>query len=109
MASECFPFTIEDDPGDQDVTLTRQYNEEDIKVTVGMPYIGDDVIDAFGIRKITFPLSFPLVATVTKKSGLSLEFTCQAYSDYIDITDLTMNYPKDSLEYLMEKDWPCIK
>ncbi|KAG7574254.1 Mitochondrial glycoprotein [Arabidopsis suecica] len=102
-----FPFRIEDDPGDQSVTMTRDYNEEHIEVSLGMPYLGADVIDAFGTRKDE--LSFPLVVTVTKKSGLSLEFTCEAYADYIDLTDLTVNYPEDSLEYLMETDWPRFK
>ncbi|CAL9236226.1 unnamed protein product [Arabidopsis halleri] len=102
-----FPFRIEDDPGDQSVTMTRDYNEEHIKVSLGMPYLGADVIDAFGTRKDE--LSFPLVVTVTKKSGLSLEFTCEAYADYIDLADLTVNYPEDSLEYLMETDWPRFK
>ncbi|CAL9236220.1 unnamed protein product [Arabidopsis halleri] len=102
-----FPFRIEDDPGDQSVTMTRDYNEEHIKVSLGMPYLGADVIDAFGTRKDE--LSFPLVVTVTKKSGLSLEFTCEAYADYIDLIDLTVNYPEDSLEYLMETDWPRFK
>jgi len=104
MAPGSFPLKIRDKPGDQSVTLTAYYNDERIHVDVGMPYLGDDVIDVFGPNNDE--LSFPLVVTVIKKNGVSIEFTCQAYADYIDLTDLTVH----DYQYQMgETDWPRFK
>ncbi|XP_010508970.1 PREDICTED: uncharacterized protein At2g39790, mitochondrial-like [Camelina sativa] len=104
-----FPFEIEDDAGDQNVTLTRDYNGEHIKLSADMPYLHDAVIDAFGPSCPHDELLFPLEVTITKKSGLSLEFTCQVFADYMRVRELTVNHPEDSLEYLMETDWPPLK
>uniref|UniRef100_A0A803N517 Mitochondrial glycoprotein n=1 Tax=Chenopodium quinoa TaxID=63459 RepID=A0A803N517_CHEQI len=80
-----FPFEIEDNVGEQTVTLTRQYEGETISVEVSMPSLS----------------SVPLLVTVTKKDGSSLEFDCTAYPDEISINSLSLKNPEteDQLAY----------
>ncbi|CAH8265348.1 unnamed protein product [Arabidopsis lyrata] len=103
-----FPFRIEDNPGHQNVTLTRDYNGEHIKVVVSMPSLvsdenDDDADDDEGPSNES---SIPLVVTVTKKSGLSLEFSCMAFPDEIAIDALSVKHPGDSLEDQMANEGP---
>ncbi|EFH38545.1 mitochondrial glycoprotein family protein [Arabidopsis lyrata subsp. lyrata] len=103
-----FPFRIEDNPGHQNVTLTRDYNGEHIKVIVSMPSLvsdenDDDADDDEGPSNES---SIPLVVTVTKKSGLSLEFSCMAFPDEIAIDALSVKHPGDSLEDQMANEGP---
>ncbi|KFK36868.1 hypothetical protein AALP_AA4G182400 [Arabis alpina] len=94
-----FPFKIEDNPGNQTVTLTREYNGEDIKVVVSMPSLdGDEDDDDEDDEGLSNGSSIPLVVTVTKKSGLSLEFSCMAFPDEIAIDALSVNQPGYSLD-----------
>lgn len=109
MTPGSFPFRIEDNPGHQTVTLTRDYNGEDIKVVVSMPSLvtdendDDDDGDDDGVSNES---SIPLVVTVTKKSGLSLEFSCMAFPDEIAIDALSVKHPGDSLEDQMANEGP---
>ncbi|KAF8084863.1 hypothetical protein N665_0696s0018 [Sinapis alba] len=98
-----FPFKIEDNPGHRTVTLTREYNGEQIKVEVSMPGPMDehedgmdDNEDGDGRNKKANETSIPLVVTVTKKSGLNLEFSCTAFPDEIVIDGLSVNHPEKS-------------
>ncbi|CAN8317361.1 unnamed protein product [Cochlearia groenlandica] len=89
-----FPFEIEDNPGDQTVTLTRKYKGEIVVVVVSMPCIGSDDNDDDGSSKS----SVPLIVTVTKKSGLSLEFSCLGFPDEIFIDALSVHQHGNSVE-----------
>ncbi|XP_010427342.1 PREDICTED: uncharacterized protein At2g39795, mitochondrial-like [Camelina sativa] len=100
--SSGFPFIIEDNPGHRTVTLTREYNEEKMKVEVSMPGLAmdeneDDLDDnEDGGHEKANETSIPLVVTVTKKSGLSLEFSCTAFPDEVVIDGLSVKRPEDS-------------
>ena len=102
-----FPFEIEDTPGLQTVTLRREYDGELIKVDVHMPDLvtgdeqdeGEDG-DGDDYEKPS-KSSIPLVVTVSKKGGPSLEFNCTAFPDEIAIASLTVRNPdsEDELAY----------
>lgn len=104
-----FPFKIEDNPGHQTVTLTRDYKGEHIKVVVSMPSLdGDenddeDDDDEDGHNNGS---SIPLVVTVTKKSGLSLEFSCMAFPDEIAIDALSVSNQGSTLEDKLANEGP---
>ncbi|WCJ19679.1 Mitochondrial glycoprotein family protein [Euphorbia peplus] len=94
---EGFPFKIEDHAGQQTITLTREYEGELVKVEVHMTDLvtGDDNAadedsdsDPDDIPKPTRS-SVPLIVTVSKKSGHSLEFHCIAFPDKIEIDNLS--------------------
>uniref|UniRef100_A0A1J3HGS5 Uncharacterized protein, mitochondrial n=1 Tax=Noccaea caerulescens TaxID=107243 RepID=A0A1J3HGS5_NOCCA len=98
-ASDDFPFRIEDKPGHRAVTLSREYHGEQIKVEVSMPGLDmcdteDDENEGRDVKQSE--TSIPLLVTVTKKSGLSLEFSCTAFSDEIVIDGLSVNNPDNS-------------
>ncbi|XP_022745931.1 uncharacterized protein At2g39795, mitochondrial-like [Durio zibethinus] len=101
-----FPFEIEDTPGLQTVTLTREYDGELIKVNVHMPDLvtsdeqegdEDDGDDTEKPNKS----SMLLVVTVSKKAGPRLEFSCTAFPDEIAIDSLAVRNPdsEDELSY----------
>lgn len=102
-----FPFKIEDNPGHQTVTLTREYKGEHIKVVVSMPSFdsdeNDDEDDEDGHSNGS---SIPLVVTVTKKSGLSLEFSCMAFPDEIAIDALSVCNQGSTLEDKLANEGP---
>ncbi|CAF1808402.1 hypothetical protein HID58_058589 [Brassica napus] len=102
-----FPFKIEDNPGHQTVTLTREYKGEHIKVVVSMPSFDsdekDDEDDEDGHSNGS---SIPLVVTVTKKSGLSLEFSCMAFPDEIAIDALSVSNQGSTLEDKLANEGP---
>ncbi|XP_020880281.1 uncharacterized protein At2g39795, mitochondrial [Arabidopsis lyrata subsp. lyrata] len=112
--SSDFPFKIEDNPGHRTVKLTREYNGEQIKVEVSMPGLAmdeneddvDDDEDGDGRLEKANESSIPLVVTVTKKSGLSLEFSCTAFPDEIVIDGLSVNRPEDSSQEQLTYDGP---
>ncbi|KAF5742696.1 hypothetical protein HS088_TW09G00748 [Tripterygium wilfordii] len=95
-----FPFKIEDNPGEQIVTLTREYEGEMIKVLVQMPGLvtgeNNDIGDDDDDNQKANQSSVPLVVTISKKSGLALEFNCVAYPDEIAIDGLSVRHPENS-------------
>ncbi|KAF5733841.1 hypothetical protein HS088_TW16G00282 [Tripterygium wilfordii] len=97
-----FPFKSEDNPGEQIVTLTREYEGETIKVLVQMPGLvtgeNNEIGDADGDdeNEKAGQSSVPLVVTSSKKSGLTLEFNCVAYPDEIAIDGLSVRHPENS-------------
>ncbi|CAN0837636.1 Uncharacterized protein At2g39795, mitochondrial [Linum grandiflorum] len=99
-----FPFKMEDNPGQQTLTLTREYDGEHVKVEVHMPDLvtgeEDDVRNDDDDDDTERPTqsSLPLVVTVTKKSGISLEFSCVAYADEIAIDSLSVKKPEHTEE-----------
>ncbi|KAK1620044.1 hypothetical protein QYE76_025561 [Lolium multiflorum] len=103
---ENFPFKITDKKGLNEITLTRTYQGEKIEVLVSMPSLvtgdeaehdqdeddkekDDDQEDGEKAPKSTIPL----VVTVSKSDGPSLEFTCTAYPDEILIDTLSVKQP----------------
>ena len=103
-----FPFKIEDNPGHQTVTLTREYKGEHIKVVVSMRSLDgdendDEDDDDDGHSNGS---SIPLVVTVTKKSGLSLEFSCMAFPDEIAIDALSVSNQGSTLEDKLANEGP---
>ncbi|KAH7548158.1 hypothetical protein ACOSP7_032491 [Xanthoceras sorbifolium] len=104
-----FPFKVEDIPGQQTIILTREYQGELIKVEVGMPDLvtGDQpeaVDDDNDDDELEKPnqTSIPLVVTVAKNSGTTLEFSCTGYPDAISIDNLAIRKsenPEDQMPY----------
>jgi complement component 1 Q subcomponent-binding protein len=103
---ENFPFKITDKKGLNEITLTRTYQGEKIEVLVSMPSLvtgdeaehdqdeddkekDDDQEDGEKAPKSTIPL----IVTVSKSDGPSLEFTCTAYPDEILIDTLSVKQP----------------
>lgn len=94
-----FPFKIQNRPGQQTVTLTREYQGETISVEVHMPDIitgqeddADDNNDE-GEESASQP-TLPLVVQVSKSRGPCLEFCCTAYPDEIAIDGLSVKDPE---------------
>ncbi|KAK3180425.1 hypothetical protein Dsin_003347 [Dipteronia sinensis] len=97
-----FPFKIEDIPGQQTVILTREHQGDHVKVEVGMPDLvtgehpeannDDDDDDSEKPNQA----SLPLVVTITKNCGTSLEFSCTGYPDEISIDSLSIRKSETS-------------
>ncbi|XP_010507642.1 PREDICTED: uncharacterized protein At2g39790, mitochondrial-like [Camelina sativa] len=88
---EYFSFRIEDDPSDQFVTLTtKEHVEENFKVLAFMPSL---VADKPSIK---------LILTVTKKSGLGLEFSCTDFGDHFNIDNVSVNHPGEKNDWQFE-------
>ncbi|CAN4105381.1 unnamed protein product [Withania somnifera] len=106
-APEGFPFKIEDHPGQQTITLTREYQGESIDVEVHMPDLvtGDEdenENDAENNRESASQSQIPLVVKVSKKNGPSLEFGLTAFADEIAIDNLSIKDPnlaEDQIAY----------
>ncbi|KAE8673760.1 protein NEDD1-like [Hibiscus syriacus] len=100
-----FPFEIEDTPGIQTVTLMREYDGELIKVDVHMIDHGNEEEEGEDNEGDDYEkennISIPLVVTVSKKDGTSLEFNCTASPDQIAIDSLGFRgpNPEDELAY----------
>ncbi|CAA6661614.1 unnamed protein product [Spirodela intermedia] len=101
-----FPFTIIDNPGDQTITLKRQFGSENVEVSVFMEVgegedEGDDQgekdDDATGDEEDSRDLSnISLVVTIEKGKGPALEFCCSLNSNEINIDSLTLKSPEVS-------------
>ncbi|KAK1572252.1 hypothetical protein Q3G72_029705 [Acer saccharum] len=100
-----FPFKIEDIPGQQTVILTREYQGDHVKVEVGMPDLvtgeqpeadNDDDDDSEKPNQA----SLPLVVTITKNCGTSLQFDCTGYPDAISIDNLSVRKSETSEDEL---------
>ncbi|PHU28003.1 hypothetical protein BC332_00096 [Capsicum chinense] len=96
---EGFPFKIEDHPGQETITLTREYQGESIDVEVHMP----DLVTGNEDEMENIPRDdseranqsqIPLVVRVSKKNGLCLEFGLTAFADEIAIDSLSIKDPK---------------
>ncbi|GAA0157272.1 complement component [Lithospermum erythrorhizon] len=93
---ESFPFKIEDEPGQQTVILTREYQGESISVEVSMPDLtgeenenDDDDDSETGNQS-----QLPMVVRVSKRNGPCLEFGVTAFPDEIAIDSLSIKDPK---------------
>uniref|UniRef100_A0A7N0V3B9 Mitochondrial glycoprotein n=1 Tax=Kalanchoe fedtschenkoi TaxID=63787 RepID=A0A7N0V3B9_KALFE len=104
-APDNFPFEIEDNPGEQTISLSRTYQGETINVVVHMP----DIVSGEGAEdnedddnddetENGTQSSIPLVVRISKKDGPSLEFGCTAFPDEIAIDTLAVKDPNASEE-----------
>uniref|UniRef100_A0A5B7BWQ4 Mitochondrial glycoprotein family protein n=1 Tax=Davidia involucrata TaxID=16924 RepID=A0A5B7BWQ4_DAVIN len=96
-----FPFKIQDNPGLQTISLTREYQGESIKVEVHMPDLvtgeeDDDNGDDDDDNEKGSQSSIPLVVSISKKGGPCLEFGCTAFPDEIAIDSLSVKDPENS-------------
>ncbi|CAH9097580.1 unnamed protein product [Cuscuta europaea] len=96
-----FPFKIEDNPGYQTITLTREFQDEEISVEVHMPDLvsGEENQDEGSNddeKEQGNESQIPLVVRVSKKNGPSLEFGCTAFPDEISIDSLSIRDPKNN-------------
>lgn len=106
-APKGFPFKIEDNVGEQTVTLTREYEGEIITVEVSMPNLvtgedeEEDEDEDEDDQEKSSGSSVPLLVTVAKKDGPALEFDCTAYPDEIAINSLSLKNSdsEDQLAY----------
>ncbi|KAL9226630.1 hypothetical protein vseg_002419 [Gypsophila vaccaria] len=104
---EDFPFRIEDNPGEQTVTLSREYDGETITVEVSVPNLvtgeEDEGGDEDDDEEQPTDSSVPLLVTIIKKDGNSpyLEFDCTAFPDEVRINGLSLKNPEteDQLAY----------
>ncbi|KAL5809250.1 hypothetical protein ACOSQ3_029941 [Xanthoceras sorbifolium] len=94
-----FPFKIQDNPGERTILLTREYQDEIIKVEVDMPNVegadedgDDDNEDDEADNRYTIPL----VVSITRGSGTCLEFGATASPDEIQIDSLSIKQPEAS-------------
>ncbi|KAF5180864.1 Mitochondrial glycoprotein family protein [Thalictrum thalictroides] len=101
-----FPFEIEDNLGQRTLILKREYNGESIKVVVYMPSLitgdmDDDDDDDDEYEKAN-QSSIPLIVTVSKKKGPSLEFGVTAFADEVIIDSMSVKesiVSEDELPY----------
>ncbi|XP_071710665.1 uncharacterized protein At2g39795, mitochondrial-like [Rutidosis leptorrhynchoides] len=104
---EAFPFKLNDNPGQQTVSLTRDYHGETIHVEVEPSSLvtgeeDDDNDDADDDTEKDGQSSLPMVVKVSKSGGPCLEFGVTAYADEIVIDSLSVKDPDmtdDQLPY----------
>ncbi|XP_078439351.1 uncharacterized protein At2g39795, mitochondrial-like [Wolffia australiana] len=102
-----FPFTIIDNPGDQTITLKREYGSEKIEVTVFMEVNEDEeggdqeekdddgTGDEEGDQNQTMS-NISLVVNIDKGKDKALEFCCSLSPDEVNINSLTLKSPNIS-------------
>jgi len=106
-----FPFEIENNPGQRTIILKSNYQNETIRVEVDMPQPDeieegenddddDDDDDDAGDDEAKSGPSIPLVVSITKGSGLCLEFGITALPDEICIDSLSIKLPDTSEDQL---------
>ncbi|QCE11790.1 uncharacterized protein At2g39795, mitochondrial [Vigna unguiculata] len=98
-----FPFEIEDNPGERTIQLKRQFGDETIRVQVDIPNVGpeeneDDENE--NDEKNESESSIPLVVSVFKGNGVSLEFGITAFPDEISIDSLSIKQSEESEDQL---------
>ncbi|MCL7046296.1 hypothetical protein MKW94_015725, partial [Papaver nudicaule] len=100
MPSE-FPFKIEDKPGEQTVTLTREYRDDYIKVIVHMPQHSSSVdgvnkeeksVDESDSVSSVLQSCIRLVVTSTNFRGTTLEYGVIAYQEEFLIDSFCVKY-----------------
>lgn len=96
---DSFPFKIQDNPGQQTISLSRDYQGETVTVEVSMPDLvagEDDEDDDDADDEKSNQSNIPLVVRVSKKRGPCLEFCVTAFPDEISIDSLSIKDPDSS-------------
>lgn len=102
---EGFPFEIQDNPGERTISLTRKYEDEIIKIEVDIPNVSaeeEEDNDEAGENdeQAREESSIPLVVSISKDSGVCLEFGVTAFPDEISIDHLSIKQPDGSEDQL---------
>ncbi|KAG5009853.1 hypothetical protein JHK87_018368 [Glycine soja] len=99
-----FPFDIEDNPGERTIQLKGKFGDETIKVQVDIPNVApgeENEDDENGDNeKNDSESSIPLVVSVFKENGVSLEFGVTAFPDEISIDSLSIKQSEESEDQL---------
>ncbi|RZC02835.1 hypothetical protein D0Y65_017783 [Glycine soja] len=99
-----FPFDIEDNPGERTIQLKGKFGDETIKVQVDIPNVApgeENEDDENGDNeKNDSESSIPLVVSVFKENGVSLEFGVTAFPDEISIDSLSIKQCEESEDQL---------
>ncbi|XP_010270591.1 PREDICTED: uncharacterized protein At2g39795, mitochondrial-like [Nelumbo nucifera] len=98
-----FPFEIIDNPGEQTITLKREFSGESIQVEVHMPDMtgeedddNEDESNEDENDESSSQTNISLIVTIAKGEGPILEFSCTAYPDEITIDSMLMKNPEAS-------------
>ncbi|TKW21246.1 hypothetical protein SEVIR_4G172400v4 [Setaria viridis] len=86
-----FPFEVIDNPGDQSITLKREFAGETIKSAVYTNFDTEedlDVDDGSDNDKESFKPAIQMVVTVEKSEGPILEFDCNFNDDELAIENM---------------------
>ncbi|KAK7395236.1 hypothetical protein VNO78_15784 [Psophocarpus tetragonolobus] len=100
---EDFPFEIEDNPGERTIHLKGQFGDETIRVQVDIPNVApeENEDEEDGEKNDnTSESSIPLVVSIFKGNGVSLEFGVTAFPDEISIDSLSIKQSEDSEDQL---------
>ncbi|KAL5727174.1 hypothetical protein ACHQM5_000398 [Ranunculus cassubicifolius] len=112
LVPDGFPFEIVDNPGEDTITLKREFEGENIEVLVEMQHSGeeenadeddDDKDEDDASDKDALPFNLSLVVSIAKGDGPRLEFTCSATQRAFTIDAMLM---KESQEPSNEHDFP---
>ncbi|KAA8518947.1 hypothetical protein F0562_016279 [Nyssa sinensis] len=97
-----FPFAIQDSTGERIVVLQRKYQNEIIKVEVELPNLknGEDGDEKDGGDESSYQPSIPLVVSISKGSGLSLQFGVTVFPDEFSIDRLSIKEPESTKNQL---------
>ncbi|ESW12464.1 hypothetical protein PHAVU_008G115200 [Phaseolus vulgaris] len=96
-----FPFEIEDNPGERTIQLKGQFRDETIRVQVDIPNVApEENEDNENDEKNESESSIPLVVSVFKGNGVSLEFGVTAFPDEISIDSLSIKQSEESEDQL---------
>ncbi|RDX86651.1 putative protein, mitochondrial, partial [Mucuna pruriens] len=96
-----FPFEIEDNPGERTIQLKGQFGDETIRVQVDIPNVApEENEDDDEGEKNDNESSIPLVVSVFKGNGVSLEFGVTAFPDEISIDSLSVKQSEESEDQL---------
>ncbi|XP_077241362.1 uncharacterized protein At2g39795, mitochondrial-like [Tasmannia lanceolata] len=98
-----FPFEIIDNPGEQTITLKRDFEGESIQVEVHKPDLAeeeeeedDDNESGDDDEESSSQLNISLIVKIAKGEGTSLEFCCTACSTHITVDSMQMKRPEVS-------------
>ncbi|WCJ28356.1 Mitochondrial glycoprotein family protein [Euphorbia peplus] len=104
---EGFPFEIQDNAGERTIFLKRTYHDETIKVEVDAPSLpgndgdeDDDHDDQDDHQDSNIPPSLPLVVSITKGDGQTMEFGVTAFPDEISIDSMSIKKSGVSEDHL---------
>ncbi|PIA29994.1 hypothetical protein AQUCO_05800222v1 [Aquilegia coerulea] len=90
-----FSFQIIDNPGDDSISLQKNFADETIKILV---YYPDDDAQVLDGDKSSGMLNISLIVTVVKGDGPCMEFRCRAFHDNVKIQRMLIKGPADSSE-----------
>lgn len=101
-----FPFEVIDNPGDQSITLKREFAGETIKAAVYTNFDTEEDLDEDDGNdkdEESFKPAIQMVVTVEKSKGPFLEFECNFNDDELAIENMrVLNYDDQFVENAYE-------